>query len=139
LNATKEHYPFSRWIVEGGPPQYTQKSCADAAAIFDRLIAKLISIGEKASDEAKIAAFRKAVEALNALNDETSNLIETGECEQLCVLLAQIGIAAGMPPSKFPDEEGAASGRRLVALKPNKAPEPTPGSVTPRATSGDSK
>ena len=117
LNRAKKYkkmYPFeSFWIVQGGPPQYTKKSCSRVSRVFDRLVAKLISIGADASDEAKIKEFRKAVEALNALNQKTPghNLIETEERHNLCDLLAWIAMGAGMPHSKFPDEEGAASGR----------------------------
>jgi hypothetical protein len=114
LNAAKTYkniYPFSSWIVAGGPPQYTKKNCARVSLIFDRLVAKLISIGKDATEQAKIAAFREAVQALNTLNEEISNLIETEERHNLCELLGHVAEAAGMDHSRFPDEEGAASGR----------------------------
>lgn len=110
LVATKARYPFARW-AKSGLPQYTARACAAFVLVFDRLISDLVTLGESAADAQKLACFRQAVEALNELNKRDLTLIETGEREDLCELLARIGIAANMPPSKFPDEEGAASGR----------------------------
>ena len=110
LVASKARYPFSRW-AKSGLPQYTARACAAFVVVFDRLIADLVTLGEGAADAQKVKCFRRAVEALNELNKRDLTLIETGEREDVCELLARIGIAAGMPPSKFPDEEGAASGR----------------------------
>jgi hypothetical protein len=116
LNRAKKYkkmYPFeseSSWLIEGGPPQYTKKNCARVSRIYDRLVAKLISLGKDASDEAKIKAFRKAVEELNRLN-KTTNLIESMERDQMCDLLGWIAGAAGLSHSSFPTEEGAAGGR----------------------------
>ena len=102
LMAAKAQYPFKKQSWRGA---------SGFAAIFDTLIAELVSAGEHASEVQKLAVFRCAVAALNDLHRKDTSLIETTEAEQLCELLARIGIAAGMPPSKFPDEEGAASGR----------------------------
>jgi hypothetical protein len=110
LVAIKVRYPFARW-AKSGLPQYTPRACAAFVTVFDRLIADLSTLGESAPDAKKLDCFRRAVGKLNELNERDTSLIETGEREDLCELLAQIGIAAGMPPSKFPDEEGAASGR----------------------------
>ena len=102
LVATKAKYPFK---------QQSWRSSSLFAAIFDALIAELVAAGENASEAQKIACFRHAVAALNDLNRTDLTLIETTEAEQLCDLLGRIGIVTGMPPSKFPDEEGAARGR----------------------------
>ena len=112
LLATKKDYPFETWLTysEGDEPleQYTRENCAQAAAIFDALIESLIELGEEADDDEKTARFEVAVEALNGLNDET-DLIETGEREELCDLLNQIGRAAGI---KINEEEETLTGAR---------------------------
>lgn len=99
LLATKTNYPFEKWLTysegEEGLEQYTRKNCEAAAAIFDDLIASLIELGASASEDEKIGLFQEAVESLNTLNDQT-DLIETGEREELCDLLNQIGRAAGI-------------------------------------------
>ena len=102
LVATKAQYPFKK---------QSWRSSSRFAAIFDTLNAELVSAGENAPDGQKLASFRRAVAALNDLHRKDTSLIETSEAQQLCELLGRIGIAAGMPPSKFSDEEGAASGR----------------------------
>lgn len=110
LNATKEQYPFGRWATYEELEQYTEENCTDAAGIFDRLISRLISIGEDASEQNKLEAFREAIEALNALDEENANmLIETGEREELCGLTNCIAAAAGLDPAKYADGEGPAS------------------------------
>ncbi len=99
LLATKKNYPFEKWLTysegEEGMEQYTRPNCEAAATIFDDLIESLIELGEDASEDEKIVLFQHAVEALNGLNDQT-DLIETGEREELCELLNQIGQAAGI-------------------------------------------
>ena len=111
LTATKEFYPFEAWSsFEDDMEQYSEANCGEAAAIFDRLISKLISLGERASEEQKLAAFKEAVEALNALDEECSHmLIETSEAEQLCELCSRIASAAGLDPKKYAGGEGPAS------------------------------
>jgi hypothetical protein len=64
LAATREQYPFARW-AESEMDQYTEEACASFAAVFDELIRKLGALGERASEEKKIEAFREAVEALD--------------------------------------------------------------------------
>lgn len=102
LLATKAHYPFKK---------QSWRSSSRFVAIFDVLIAELIAAGEHAPDAGKVAIVRRAVTALNDLHRQDHTLIETGEAGQLCELLGRVGVAAGIPTSKFPSEEGAASGR----------------------------
>lgn len=110
LLATKTHYPFDEWQkgLAHGLTQYTAANCRAAAATFDRLIDDLIRLGEAASEQEKLEAFRKCVESLNELNDSLG-LIETGEREQLCELCDIIAAAAGLDPKKYADGEGPAS------------------------------
>ena len=108
LIATKERYPFGRW-AESGLEQYTDQACASFVAVFDQLIGKLVVLGELAPEEKKIATFKEAVEAINALNEEDESLIETGEREDLCELCNVVATAAGIDPSKYGDGEGPAS------------------------------
>ena len=108
LNSTKERYPFGRW-ADSGLEQYTDEACASFTAVFDQLIMKLASLGELASEESKIKAFKEAVEALNALNAEDESLIETGEREDLCELCNVVATAADIDPSKYGNGEGPAS------------------------------
>lgn len=111
LNATKEHYPFGLWaesveILE----QYTEETCGQAAQIFDRLIDRLISLGESALEEEKLGAFREAIEALNELDEENFHmLIETDEASTLIDLCNRIALAAGLDPKKYGGGEGPAS------------------------------
>ena len=112
LLATKKDYPFEKWLTysEGDEPleQYTVENCARAAAIFDNLIETLIEMGEEADEDEKIAQFEVAVEALNLLNDQT-DMIETGEREELCELLNEIGRAASI---EVDEEEETVTGAR---------------------------
>jgi hypothetical protein len=108
LQATKAHYPFARWAASG-LEQYTDHACASFVRVFDNLIAKLISVGEMASEQEKLDAFHEAVDALNKLNDEDLSLIETGEREDLCDLCNVVASAAGLDPSKYGAGEGPAS------------------------------
>lgn len=90
LLEAKAKYPFANWreAEANGLEQYTEENCNKAKAIFDDLIAELIGLGEDAREEDKIGKFQVAVEALNALNDETDgDLIETDEREELCPLI----------------------------------------------------
>jgi len=108
LAATKSTHPFKRW-AESGLGQYTAEACASFARVFDDLIGQLIALGEHAAEEKKIAAFQKAVEALNAMNEEDDSLIETGEREDLCDLCNAVATAAGIDPAKYGGGEGPAS------------------------------
>jgi hypothetical protein len=108
LAATKASYPFARW-AESSLPQYTKEACAQFAAVFDGLIQKLGALGDQAPEEAKLEAFHQAVLALNAINEEDSDLIETGEREDLCELCNVVAVAAGLDPEKYGDGEGPAS------------------------------
>ena len=116
LEDTKTTYPFNKWRQmffpdpddeeSGGMEQYTQENCDSARDIFDNLISGLISIGQSAPENEKVELFKKAVEALNVLNNNEEGLIETGEREDLCELIDQITIAAGLNPSDYSDGEG---------------------------------
>lgn len=108
LNSTKAGYPFQRW-QESGLEQYTPEACAAFAAVFDQLIAELGHVGIGAVEAVKLAAFEKAVIALNALNEADDSLIETGEREDLCELINTVTVTAGLDPSKYGDGEGPAS------------------------------
>ena len=108
LNQTRGAYPFGRWR-ESGLDQYTDEACASFGAVFDSLIRDLTTLGDEASEERKLAAFKKAVEALNALNEGDGSLIETGEREDLCELCNAIAAAAGLNPADYGDGEGPAS------------------------------
>ncbi|MDR3457803.1 MAG: hypothetical protein P4N60_10190 [Verrucomicrobiae bacterium] len=108
LTGTKRHYPFAEWQASG-LEQYTEEACAAFAEVFDRLIEKLADLGEHAAETQKLAAFQKAVAALNTLNDEDESLIETGEREELCELCNLVATAAGIDWKKYGDGEGPAS------------------------------
>ena len=118
LESTKQHYPFSKWRAlffpdpeddeSEGMEQYTQENCDVAAMIFDDLIHGLIIIGEHAPANEKEALFKVAVELLNDLADKVDALIETGEREDLCDLIDQITIAAGLRPEDYADGGGIA-------------------------------
>ena len=108
LTATRESYPFPKWAASG-LDQYTEEACGLFAAVFDDLIQRLAALGEQAPEKEKIAAFKQAVEALNALNEKDESLIETGERQDLCELCNVIANAAGIDPKKYGDGEGPAS------------------------------
>lgn len=101
-------YPFLRW-QQSGLEQYTPEACAAFAEVFDQLVARLIDIGEQATEQAKLDAIRSAVEELNTLNEEDDSLIETGEREDLCALVNLVASACGLDPKKYGDGEGPAS------------------------------
>ena len=111
-------YPFDKWREmffpdpedeeSEGMEQYTQENCDNAKAIFDNLISGLKSIGENGAANDKVELFKIAVESLNDLNDKEEGLIETVEREDLCALIDQITIAAGLDPSDYADGEGLA-------------------------------
>lgn len=108
LLPTKASYPFTRW-GKSTLPQYTPEACAAFANVFDQLIERLAALGEIASAEKKMDCFRITIEALNAMNEEDSSLIETGEREDLCELCNVIATAAGLNPEDYGDGEGPAS------------------------------
>ena len=110
LEATKKYYPFSNWreSYNEGLEQYTEENCNKTRSIFDSLIAGLIEIGQNANEGDKVQLFKTAVLSLNNLNDQVEGLIETGEREDLCELIDQITIAAGMNPENYADGEGIA-------------------------------
>jgi hypothetical protein len=105
LTATKEYYPFAKWATSG-LEQYTHDSCSLFTAVFDDLLQRLVALGEQASENEKIAAFKQAVDALNTLNERDESLIETGEREDLCELCNVIATAAGIDPTKYATERG---------------------------------
>jgi hypothetical protein len=112
LEATKQTFPFAKWrdAFQQGLEQYTQENCDRVQAIFETLIAELISLGPAAAEPKKIERFRVAVLALNNLDAELDcGLIETGEREDLCELCNVICQAAGIDPTKYGDGEGPAS------------------------------
>ncbi|HYC70931.1 MAG TPA: hypothetical protein VEB66_06985 [Opitutaceae bacterium] len=108
LTATKSLYPFARW-QESGLDQYTPEACAGFTAVFDDLVAGLIALGPDAAESDKLACFRQAVEATNALNEEDLSVIESGERDELCELFNAIAAAAGLDPRKYGGGEGPAS------------------------------
>jgi hypothetical protein len=110
LEQTKAAYPFDNWRENGleGMDQYTPENCNAAQAVLDQLINQLITLGPDASETDKVRLFKTAIEALNALNEEIDSLIETGEREDLCELLDQITVAAGLDPKQYGSGEGIA-------------------------------
>jgi hypothetical protein len=107
LHAAKTRYPFARWA--GSIPElYTESICAAFARVFDNLIAKLVALGETASEAEKLHAFHDAVRALNELNQLDLGLIETGERDDLCELCNVVARAAGLDPSKYGNGAGPA-------------------------------
>lgn len=111
LNKTKEFYPFKSWrenFFEYDMEQYTEENCNTAKQIFDDLIAELIEIGEDGNEQDKVKYFEKAVISLNDLENKEEGIIETGEREDLCELIDQITLAAGLNPKNYADGEGLA-------------------------------
>ena len=104
----KGQYPFHDWVSEE-LEQYTPEACASFAAIFDQLIDRLIALGEQASEDAKLRAFKEAVTETNILNEADLSLIETDERETLCSLFNEVALTAGLNPDKYADGEGPAS------------------------------
>jgi len=110
LIASKKHYPFENWreSYNNGLKQYTEENCNRTQVVFDTLIAKLIALGQNATEKDKVELFKIAVLSLNKLNDEIEGLIETGEREDLCELIDQITIATGMDPKNYANGDGIA-------------------------------
>ena len=112
LEACKSEYPFANWrlnATEHGMEEYSQENCEAVEMIFDELIADLKTLPSEATAEDKILLFKYAVIATNAMDKRIDDLIETGEREDLCELMDQISIAAGLEPEEFADGEGIAS------------------------------
>lgn len=111
LDRTKKLYPFENWrnnFIEYEMEQYSEGNCNAAKNIFDTLINKLNKLGENGNKQEKEKCFEVAVISLNELNDKDDSLIETGEREDLCELIDQITIAAGLNPKEYADGEGIA-------------------------------
>lgn len=111
LNKTKALYPFEHWresFFEYEMEQYTEENCNEAKSIFDNLISKLITIGEHGSITEKEKCFEIAIKSLNELNEKDEGIIETVEREDLCELIDQITIAAGLNPKNYAEGEGIA-------------------------------
>lgn len=110
LNRWRNNLPFSDWRTnfELGLEQYTQSNCDRAERILTELVDGLIEVGETAPEAKKVSLFKTAVEALNALDAET-NMIETGEREELCELFNFIAVDCGIDPSRYGSGEGLAS------------------------------
>ncbi|WP_316832917.1 hypothetical protein [Pedobacter aquatilis] len=110
LENTKTYYPFAKWreAYNDGLKQYTQENCDKAQHIFDELISELSAKGQEATKAEKEKLFGKAVLSLNKLSEEIDDLIETMEREDLCELIDQITIAAGLNPKDYADGEGIA-------------------------------
>jgi hypothetical protein len=108
LLQTKELYPFTRWrkAYDHGLEQYTAENCDRVKQVFDTLIEELIALGETAPEEDKINRFESAIMTLNDLNFEIDGLIETGEREDLCALIDEITVAAGLDPADYGDGQG---------------------------------
>ncbi len=112
LHATKPNYPFANWrdAFNDGLEQYTEKNVDAAQQILDELIDNLIKLGEGASEADKLKLFQDATLSFNELNEELDGeLIETGEREDLCALIDEIGMAAGIDPSRYGAGDGIAS------------------------------
>jgi hypothetical protein len=107
LAEAKERYPFRGWAA-WGIEQHTHQALDLFAAVFDRLIERLATMGEQAPEPDKTGAFRQAVEALNALNATNEILIKTDEREDLCKLFDIITRAAGLDPRRYAGGEGLA-------------------------------
>jgi len=111
LNKTKELYPFTKWranFFEYDMEQYTEENCNEAKSIFDNLISKLIKLGENGNKTEKEKCFEIAIKSLNKLNEKDTDIIETGEREDLCELIDKITLASGLNPKDYAEGEGIA-------------------------------
>jgi len=112
LEECKSEYPFARWRqngIEYDLEDYSQENCEAIEMIFDELIADLKTLPKDATAEDKVLLFKYAVLATNTMDRRIEGFIETGEREELCELMDQISIAAGLEPTEFADGEGIAS------------------------------
>lgn len=111
LEQNKAYYPFETWednFLEYDMTQYTTKNCQAAKRVFDNLLSGLSTLGERGTEREKIALFKKAIYALNQLSNEVEALIETGEREDLCLLIDKITVVAGLNPADYAQGEGLA-------------------------------
>jgi len=110
LNSQRSNFPVAKWRTAGerGWELYSKDKRDRAESNLHELIDGLIHVGEEAPEAKKVALFKKTVEALNELNDETE-MIETGEREDLCELLDQIAADCGIDPGKYGNGEGLAT------------------------------
>jgi len=112
LEECKYEYPFARWRqngIEYDLEDYSQENREAIEMIFDELIADLKTLPKDATAEDKVLLFKYAVLATNTMDRRIEGFIETGEREELCELMDQISIAAGLEPTEFADGEGIAS------------------------------
>lgn len=114
LLATKQHYPFDNWrahyqqeLIRQWEPEGVQDTNA-VQAVFDQLIAKLIKLGEEASEKKRVNQIIKAIEATN----DYAGLIMTEQREELCALTDEITIACGLDPSNYVEGAGLADEAR---------------------------
>ncbi|WP_409416210.1 hypothetical protein [Flavobacterium sp. PS2] len=115
LNEIKDNYPFDEWIDnfsadtedknDKGIEQYTQENCDVIKAIFDYLLGKLCLLGEKASELNKIELFEITINLLNRFNDE-KGLFDFGVSEDLCDLVDEITLVAGLNPEIYANGKG---------------------------------
>ena len=114
LLATKQHYPFDNWRVhyqQESIRQWEPDGVEDTnaiQAIFDKLITKLIKLGEEASEKKKAKRIIKAIEATNGY----ACLIMTVQREELVELTDEITVACGLDPSDYADGAGLADEAR---------------------------
>lgn len=90
----------------GSDAPYTQNEIDACARIIDDLLAALASLGAVTDSAAILAQVKKAVLALNDLNDEAGgSLIETGERESLCDIIILAAKDAGLESGEDITEE----------------------------------
>lgn len=113
MNKVRASFPFDYWhetlYEEHGMLQYTFEICKEAEQIMNTLIKDLIALGLKADTDLKLEKFKTAVLAYNQLARENEGLIETGEREDLCEVIDQIGINCGLDPDQYGEGDGIAS------------------------------
>ncbi len=106
----KRLYPMERWFsyAAEGLEQYTSENSRRVQQVFDDLINKLVMLDEDSTEEEKLSCFKFATQTLNSINDKT-DIIETGEREELCGLFNSIAVSASLDPAKYGNGEGPAS------------------------------
>jgi hypothetical protein len=91
--------------VAGDGCSYTEKDIDQCAAVVDAYLAKLAK-GSGMSQDSIRDAVKKAVLALNALNEECEgSLIETDQREDLCQLVLMTATQAGLDTDEDISEE----------------------------------
>lgn len=114
LLATKQHYPFDNWRThyqQESIRQWEPDGVEDTnaiQAIFDQLIAKLLELGEDASEKKKVKQIIKAIEATN----DYAGLIMTEQREELVELTDEITVACGLDPADYAEGAGLADEAR---------------------------